>query len=183
MRTHGHRATRDPGVGEWEADPSSEPGDDGRSNAWTTACDEFFNTTVGGELFWGDTVVVSQDDCDSALAGAGASAPAPPPRATKKALSYEKFTSPSKNIRCLMQTDLVSCVTLEPLRGAELPAGEGARAVIQQVPFLEEGPAVPYGQQVKRGAFKCTSQETGMRCTDTTTGLGFVISKERVELF
>ena len=56
----------DPGPGEWEADSTGEPETDGTRDAWTTACDEFFNTTVGGDLYWGDDVEVTQSDCEYA---------------------------------------------------------------------------------------------------------------------
>ena len=56
----------DPGDGEWEADSTGDPGTDGKRDAWTTACDEFFNTTVGGDLYWGDDVEVTQSDCEYA---------------------------------------------------------------------------------------------------------------------
>jgi hypothetical protein len=58
----------DPGPGEWDAYAYGEPEVDGAREGWITACDEFFNAYVGGELFWGDDVVVSQSDCDLANA-------------------------------------------------------------------------------------------------------------------
>ena len=58
----------DSGAGDWEGDAYSEPETDGARDAWSAACDEFFNGYVGGDLFWGDSVSVSQTDCDLANA-------------------------------------------------------------------------------------------------------------------
>jgi hypothetical protein len=55
----------DPGPGEWEGDPYSEPEDDGLREGWQTACEEFF-AYVGGDLFWGDDISVTQADCELA---------------------------------------------------------------------------------------------------------------------
>jgi hypothetical protein len=56
----------DPGPSEWEGDSFSEPEEDGSRDAWLVACDEFFNGYVGGDLFWGDDIVVSSADCELA---------------------------------------------------------------------------------------------------------------------
>jgi hypothetical protein len=56
----------DPGSGDWEGDAYSEPEDDGLRDGWQAACEEFFAAYVGGDLFWGEDVVVSQTDCELA---------------------------------------------------------------------------------------------------------------------
>lgn len=56
----------DPGPRPWEADAYSEPEEDGSRDAWETACDEFFNGYVGGDLYWGDDIAVGQVDCELA---------------------------------------------------------------------------------------------------------------------
>lgn len=56
----------DSGAGVWEAHATGEPATDGKRDAWTAACDAFFNSTVGGDLYWGDDVEVTQIDCEYA---------------------------------------------------------------------------------------------------------------------
>lgn len=56
----------DSGPFDWTADTGGDPWTDGAREGWVAACDEFFNSYVGGELFWGDDVVVSYDDCEIA---------------------------------------------------------------------------------------------------------------------
>lgn len=55
-----------PGPELWEGGAYSEPEGDGLRDGWETACDEFFNGYVGGDLFWGDTVHVDRFDCELA---------------------------------------------------------------------------------------------------------------------
>ena len=51
---------------DWEADAFGDPESDGQTNGWNQACDEFYSTVGNDAVFWGDTVVVSQSDCESA---------------------------------------------------------------------------------------------------------------------
>lgn len=55
-----------PPADEWEADPSGDPEADGRTNGWTSACEDFYSAVGNDAVFWGDTVVVSQLDCETA---------------------------------------------------------------------------------------------------------------------
>ena len=56
----------DSGAVDWEADSSGDPEVDGKRDAWIAACDQFFNGLVGGDLYWGDDVSVSQYNCEEA---------------------------------------------------------------------------------------------------------------------
>ena len=56
----------DPGAGDWQGDPFSEPEEDGLRDGWLGACEEFFLYYVGGDLFWGDDISVTQTDCEFA---------------------------------------------------------------------------------------------------------------------
>ena len=58
----------DPGPGDWEPAALADPEADGLRDAWTSACEEFFAGYVVGELYWGDELTVTQDDCDLANA-------------------------------------------------------------------------------------------------------------------
>lgn len=59
--------TQAPSPDEWTADATGDPEADGATNGWTGACDDFYDTAVGNDaLFWGHTVVVSKDDCETA---------------------------------------------------------------------------------------------------------------------
>jgi hypothetical protein len=40
-----------------------------------------------------------------------------------------------------------------------------------------------YGRSVTVGPFRCTSQTSGMRCVTTSSGHGFLISRNRLSLF
>lgn len=55
----------DPGPGDWEP-VVPDPELDAKRDAWSSACEAFFNGYVGGDLFWGDELVVSIDDCEIA---------------------------------------------------------------------------------------------------------------------
>ncbi len=56
----------DPGPAAWDGDRFSEPADDGREDAWMTACEWFFND-VGDDLYLGDDIAMSQTDCELAF--------------------------------------------------------------------------------------------------------------------
>ena len=57
----------DPGPGDWEADGTSEPSDDGHRDGWQSACDETFGPSVAsGDLQLEDEGIdVGQADCES----------------------------------------------------------------------------------------------------------------------
>ncbi|MEZ5101973.1 MAG: hypothetical protein R3C15_19665 [Thermoleophilia bacterium] len=56
----------DPGSPGWDGDTFDEPAESAARDAWQTACEEFFVTYVGDDLYWGDDeVIVTQSDCEN----------------------------------------------------------------------------------------------------------------------
>lgn len=51
---------------EWEASSTGDPESEGAANGWSGACEDLFAYVGLDALFWGDTIVVSQSDCQSA---------------------------------------------------------------------------------------------------------------------
>lgn len=49
---------------QWSASASGDPPAEGATNGWAGACEDFFASTGVDALFWGDTVVSSQSDCE-----------------------------------------------------------------------------------------------------------------------
>lgn len=50
---------------EWDGDTYVEPADAGAAEGWAQTCEEFFDYTVGGDLYWGDQeVIVGTTDCE-----------------------------------------------------------------------------------------------------------------------
>lgn len=108
------------------------------------------------------------------------------------------FTSPSGNIGCILAEDLVRCDVAErdwapPARPADCPEytdyGQGialgpagpARFVCAGDTALGSGPALPYGQFQAGGGMSCTSEPSGMRCSNSD-GHGFTISRQSYTL-
>ena len=48
---------------------------------------------------------------------------------------------------------------------------------------LHLGPALAYGQKVRRGRFKCASRTDGVRCVNLRTHRGFKLSREHARRF
>jgi hypothetical protein len=109
------------------------------------------------------------------------------------------FTSPSGNIGCLLADDMVRCDIADrdwspPPRPAECPDftdfGQGitlhptgpASFVCAGDTTLGSGPALAYGQFQAGGGMSCTSEPSGMLCSNSE-GRGFSLSRQGYQLF
>ncbi|UXA20719.1 DUF6636 domain-containing protein [Mycobacterium sp. SMC-4] len=109
------------------------------------------------------------------------------------------FTSPSGNIGCILTDDSVRCDVAArdwapPPRPSTCPDftdfGQGlivgptgpASFVCAGDTALGSGPALPYGQFHAGGGMSCTSEPSGMRCSNSE-GHGFTISRQAYTLF
>ena len=109
------------------------------------------------------------------------------------------FTSPSGNIGCILGDGTVRCDVAErdwapPPRPSDCPDftdyGQGitldttgsASFVCAGDTALGSGPALPYGQFEAGGGVSCTSEPSGMRCSNSD-GHGFTISRQDYTLF
>ncbi|WP_425003875.1 DUF6636 domain-containing protein [Mycolicibacterium sp. S3B2] len=109
------------------------------------------------------------------------------------------FTSPSGNIGCILSDGTVRCDVAErdwapPPRPSDCPDftdyGQGitldttgpASFVCAGDTALGSGPTLPYGQFEAGGGVSCTSEPSGMRCSNSD-GHGFTISRQDYTLF
>lgn len=109
------------------------------------------------------------------------------------------FTSPSGNIGCILADGTVRCDVAErdwapPPRPSDCPDftdyGQGitldttgpASFVCAGDTAVGSGPALPYGQFEAGGGVSCTSEPSGMRCSNSD-GHGFTISRQDYTLF
>jgi hypothetical protein len=109
------------------------------------------------------------------------------------------FTSPSGNIGCVLSDDLLRCDIGErqwapPPRPADCPEysdyGQGillrptgpARFVCAGDTAMGNGPTLQYGQFQAGGGMSCTSEPSGMRCSNSD-GHGFVLSRQAYRIF
>lgn len=114
------------------------------------------------------------------------------------ASAFKGFVSPTHNIGCVMDKQAVRCDIRDHSwqsppkpKSCELDYGGGvvvghsgkAEFVCAGDTTLEAGPVLAYGESVRKGRFRCTSMETGMRCVNRRNGHGFLLSKQKVRLF
>jgi hypothetical protein len=109
------------------------------------------------------------------------------------------FTSPSGNIGCILSDTSVRCDIgsrnwSPPPRPADCPEhtdyGQGillnptgsARFVCAGDTAMGAGPVLPFGQYQAGGGMSCTSEPSGMRCSNSD-GSGFTISRQGYQIF
>lgn len=118
--------------------------------------------------------------------------------AVSGAAAFKGFESPTQNIGCIMFEQGARCDILHhswPLPkkpkscefdyGGSVFVGDRGRASYGCVSdsAFGAGPVLPYGESVRKGRFRCTSEEVGMRCVNLRNGHGFLLSRQRVRLF
>ncbi len=123
-----------------------------------------------------------------ALLGAGASG----------AAAFKGFESPSHNIGCIMSEQGARCDIGQhswplPKRpkscefdyGGSVFIGDRGRGEYGCVSdsAMDAGPVLPYGEQLRKGRFVCTSEEIGVRCVNRRNGHGFLLSRQSVKFF
>ena len=108
------------------------------------------------------------------------------------ALAEEKwFYSPSRNISCQVSSGgedgaYAHCQSLQKPRSVTL-SEQGTLKVCNGTQCLGDGPddafELGYGNSVKVGNFRCTSKQTGMRCSVSPSGNGFELSRAALDQF
>jgi hypothetical protein len=108
------------------------------------------------------------------------------------------FQSPSGNIGCFINKSGVRCDIRQRSwrpppkpRSCDVDFGQGvaldrrgrAGFVCAGDTTLGAGPALAYGDAIRRGRFRCSSRTDGMRCVNRRNGHGFFLSRERVRRF
>ena len=108
------------------------------------------------------------------------------------------FSSPSKNIGCVVSTDFgIRCDIsdhdwAEPAKpaGCDLDYGQGlfvkggrSRFVCAGDTALGSRTILGYGKTKKVGRYACTSSKAGMKCANTSTGHGFFLSIQKYQRF
>ena len=112
------------------------------------------------------------------------------------------FHAPSKNIHCMIATgdyaearcDIMELATKLPKPPADcdldyghaftigLQDTRGARACVGDTVADPNAMTLTYGDHVDLGGFRCTSEKTGMTCTNPA-GHGFTLAKAKQTLF
>jgi hypothetical protein len=112
------------------------------------------------------------------------------------------FHAPSGNIHCLIATgdqaearcdirQLTSPMPAPPADcdldwghafGIGLQDVQGYRICAGDTVADPDGPTLAYGEHIDLGGFRCTSEETGMTCTNPA-GHGFTLSRRAQKLF
>jgi hypothetical protein len=108
------------------------------------------------------------------------------------------FTSPSGNVGRYIDPTSARCAISDrdwtpPPRvgdcefgygqGINLSTGEAPNFVSAGDTALGGGAPLAYDQSVSAGSLRCGSAATGITCTDSTTGHGFSIAREKYQLF
>jgi hypothetical protein len=112
--------------------------------------------------------------------------------------AYTMFSSPSGNIGCAIGKPGARCDIAKrswrpppkPRRCA-LDWGQGlsiarhgrGRYVCAGDTTLGSRRVLAYGEEIRRGRFRCVSRRSGIRCVNRRTGHGFLISRERARRF
>jgi hypothetical protein len=111
----------------------------------------------------------------------------------------DSFQSPSGNIACMLGPDAAACDISDytyqppppPPCGQHLPWGSrfvlesGKAAAIHchgDTLRLQGEPILDFGQTRSAGTLTCTSDPSGMRCSDSSTGHYFRVSRESYDL-
>lgn len=121
-----------------------------------------------------------------------------PPPADREVSELTMFRSPTGNIGCAIDQRSVRCdigdrdwspppkppgCNLDFGQGITLEAGAAPEFVCAGDTTLGAGDVLAYGQSIAAGLLRCESAATGMTCTDTETGRGFMLAKESYKLF
>lgn len=111
-----------------------------------------------------------------------------------------EFATPSRNIKCLMYEDVVTCDVLDntwtlPPKPSECRSGYGfgnsvlltgtdEGKLVCADHLIDGSPAVlGYGRSVEQGGITCTSRRAGLHCINETTGHGFTVSRAAYAVF
>jgi hypothetical protein len=145
-----------------------------------------------------------EDDGDSTVTVTeGAPAETAPPQAAEDAAPVPAkrgpafFSTPSKNISCQVSPEFARCDIAEkawkptaPTEPCELDYGHGIQLISDGAEFVCAGDTalgartiLPYGEEAQRGLIRCTSAAGGVTCSNLESGHGFLISRQRYEIY
>ena len=105
--------------------------------------------------------------------------------------SVRWFYSPSGNISCEVSSGgargaYAFCQSEKTPKSVRL-SRNGRSKVCRGVACLGNGPEnateLAYGRAIRVGAFRCTSQKSGMRCVVAKSGRGFKLSRDGIRRF
>lgn len=120
------------------------------------------------------------------------------PIAIKRVSKLTGFSSPTGNVGCYIDKRSVRCdvrqrfwkpppapasCELDYGQGIAMDAGAQAGFVCAGDTALGSKQKLPYDQGLQAGVLRCVSRRTGMTCTDTNSERGFLLSRERYEVF
>ena len=123
------------------------------------------------------------------------SIPPLPPKPTGPSV---RFSMPSGNIGCTMQSDggVVRCDIRQrdwapPAKPADCKTDFGHAVVLGKTAgfvcagdtVLIGAPVLPYGSTSRQGKYECRSDEVGVTCTNLESGHGFLLSAAEYRLF
>lgn len=166
-------------------------GDDGTAPATDAGATVTVTATESTSTTTGEETTVGEKTEETTTDGA-------PPPADIVVSELTGFTSPTGNIGCYIGPENVRCdigdrdwqpparpadCNLDYGQGIAMDAGGAPAFVCAGDTALGGGDPLPYGQSIAAGLLRCDSAATGMTCTDTETGRGFMLAKESYELF
>ncbi len=102
--------------------------------------------------------------------------------------TYAGFYSPSRNLSCEMadrdaRGSYVYCQSVKAPKNVRMSL-DGRLKICRGIKCLgnpaENTPALGYGRKITIGRFACSSQKSGVKCTVTRSGKGFLISRTGV---
>ncbi|MCA2215169.1 DUF6636 domain-containing protein [Jidongwangia harbinensis] len=117
---------------------------------------------------------------------------------TREITATFQFTTPSKNIGCLVAADTARCdivqkawkappkpadCTLDYGKGLSVGPDQKAAEVCAGDTVLGSKEILPYGQAVRVGEFVCESESSGVRCRNLKSEHGFTISRDAYTVF
>jgi hypothetical protein len=133
----------------------------------------------------------------AANVGLGAAPTSVVPNVTKK-VTEAAFKTPSQNIGCYLSAEAARCDIVKkswapPPKPADCELDWGSGITVSQDgeatftcagdTVLGAGDVLAYGQSLRAGDFVCDSASTGMRCSNLSSGHGFMLSMQQYDVF
>ena len=125
----------------------------------------------------------------------------PTPAPTTSFSEPRYFRTPTDNIGCGLDPTFAACDIREKTwtpppkpSSCEFDWGFGVHLSLRPSPASEvtcasdsaynaESPVLAYGATLTAGTITCESRTDGVRCTDSASGKGFLLSRDRYELY
>ena len=98
------------------------------------------------------------------------------------AQDYVNFHAPSGNIQCAIFTGEYAEFDWGSSFAVDAVSRKGYLACVSDAVANDDGLELGYGKSIALGGFECSSEKSGMTCTNPA-GHGFTLSKARQKLF